>query len=325
MLTVTLHLKKSQHLNQYIYGFLMLQRTGVLKIKSINHDDSLKKHILRANINGLKIVYDAEDGDHFERGFFSQSDYEWCDFYYKRSCSESLLIKYPKCRPLTFNYSLTPSYSKIDYLNQNFRRLMGKGDIRHYDLEVTPFYSSQPKILFITGLWDPMESHDPEVQREFEEITMKRVSILKTLKRHYSHCATFGVNGDRDFTRRVAGEFILPKRLTTRPQFISMMKSHDICITTNGLHNSIGWRFGEFVASSRAIISEKLHYKVPGCFSKGVNYLSFNSEDSLLKSLSCLLENHDMRLSMMLENQNYYKNHVRPDILIMNTIIESGV
>ena len=66
MLNVTLHLKKSQHLNQYIYGFLMLQRTGMLKIKSIIHDSSLKKHILRANIQGLKIVYDAEDGDHFE-------------------------------------------------------------------------------------------------------------------------------------------------------------------------------------------------------------------------------------------------------------------
>lgn len=42
-----------------------------------------------------------------------------------------------------------------------------------------------------------------------------------------------------------------------------MVKESDICITTTGLHRSIGWKFAEYIAASKAIVTEKLNYS-PG-------------------------------------------------------------
>lgn len=320
MLKVTLQFQKARHINQYVYGFLMLQKAGVIKIDKIVRDTSIKKNILRAIINGTRLVYDAEDGDQIERGFFSQTDYDWCDLYFKRSCSDKLVALYPKCRPVGFNYSLTPAYGIVDYISQNIRRMRGKGDIRHGDFEVIPSRKQQAKVLFITGLWDPAEFSDPVVQDEVAEITHNRLAALKVVKQHFAHCATFGVNGDRNFTRQLASDMILPEKLTDRPYFIKVMKQHDICITTSGLHGSIGGRFGEYIAASRAIISEPLHYSVPGGFADGKNFLSFSDEDTLVSSISHLLENHEARYTMMMENRHYYENSLRPDKLILNTL-----
>lgn len=320
MLTVTLSYQKARHINQYLYGFLMLQQAGVLRIEKIIDAPSIKKNILRAEINGVKLVYDAFDGSQQERGFFSVEDYAWCDRYYKRSYGDELAASFPKCFPLGFNYSLTPCYGTLERISQTLRRLRGKGDILHSDLEARPALSRQPKILFITGLWDPAEFSDPQVQQEVEQLTCNRLAALHTVGKYFSHCATFGISGNREFTRKRAANMILPEKLTHRPTFLRLMKQHDICITTTGLHGSVGGRFGEFLAASRAIISEPLHYRTTGNFSEGKNFLRFTDEESLYNAIDRLLSDSEARMAMMQQNHHYYQNWLRPDQLILHTL-----
>lgn len=320
MLNVNLYFQKSHYINQYIYGFFMLRKLGLLKINKIIRDDAISKNLLRAEINGKKIVYDAEDGDHIERGFFSLEDYEWSNYYFKRSYTDKLAKLYPKCFPLGLNYNLSPSYGIIDHFSKNVRRLRGKGDIRHFDLETSPSISKTPKILFTTGLWDPKEFNDQIIQEEVEIINHTRLMVLNVLKENFSHCSTFGVNGNSEFTRKLAKDFILPESFTRRSNFIKNIKKYDICITSSGLHGSTGWRFGEYVSSSRSIISEPLNYKLPGDFSCTKNYLSFNDESSLILSINSLLKDDQTRYKMMLDNNQYYENKVRPDQLILRTL-----
>ncbi|ENO0816296.1 hypothetical protein PAK39_15700 [Proteus mirabilis] len=96
-----------------------------------------------------------------------------------------------------------------------------------------------------------------------------------------------------------------------------MMKEHEICITSTGLHKSTGWRFGEFVAASRAIISEPLNYVVPGNFD---NYLPFNNIEELYLAIEKLVNDKELRYDMMKRNNIYYNNYLKPDRLILNTI-----
>ena len=103
---------------------------------------------------------------------------------------------------------------------------------------------------------------------------------------------------------------------------MNIVKSSDICIATTGLHKSIGWKFGEYVAASRAIVTEKLHYEIPGDFKSGINYLEFSSEDELVHSIKKLIEDKCLRYEMMKNNHNYYLEYVRPDKLIMNTLTQ---
>ena len=72
---------------------------------------------------------------------------------------------------------------------------------------------------------------------------------------------------------------------------------------------------------SKAIVSERLHYDVPGDLKEGVNYLGFDSIDECVNKAKILLENKDLRNSMMSENYNYYQVYLQPEVIIWNTIM----
>ena len=116
-------------------------------------------------------------------------------------------------------------------------------------------------------------------------------------------------------------DLIAPFSLTKREAYLQVIKEHNICIATTGLHNSISWKFGEYVAASRAILSEPLIYELPGNFENSKNYLSFNNEDELLNGTYSLLKNKDELFDMMNNNFHYYNNFLRHYRLVFNTLI----
>lgn len=311
--------KKRSHINQYIYGFLQLQRQGLIKIETIKFLDNIRNGILKVVINGKKIIYDGDDGDHIERGFFYEEDHEWCDFYFKRSCSPRLMNRHLKVHPLGLAYDLAPNYSHSRVVRDGIKRLFGKGVVKHYDFECVPCINTPAKILFITGLWDPQECSHPEFSSEVDAINRCRLMTLDTLKEHYGEHATIGL-GDTALTRRLGKKYVLDNADISRKKFIKKIKNHDICIASTGLHGSTGWRFGEYVAASRAIVSEKLNYVIPGNFSLEKNYLSYHNQQSLISRINTLVENDDYRYSMMQNNHDYYQDFLRPDRLMLRTL-----
>ena len=79
-------------------------------------------------------------------------------------------------------------------------------------------------------------------------------------------------------------------------------------------------KFGEYIAASRAIVTEKLHYEIPGEFKSGINYLEFSSAYELVNSINKLMKDNVFRYKMMQNNHDYYVKYVRPDKLVMNTL-----
>lgn len=107
---------------------------------------------------------------------------------------------------------------------------------------------------------------------------------------------------------------------STKSNYIKQLKQHTICIATTGLHGSIGWKLAEYVAFSKAIVTEMLRYKVPGSFDNYKNYLEFTTPEQCVEKVSDLLQNRAARNKMMEHNYSYYNNHLRPDALVLNTI-----
>jgi hypothetical protein len=95
-----------------------------------------------------------------------------------------------------------------------------------------------------------------------------------------------------------------------------------ICIATNGLHDSIGRKFGEYVAASRAIVTEELRYQLPGIFSEGINHLEFSNSFDLIKNIQLLEKDRDFMYSMMKSNYNYYRSYLQPDLMVLNTLLK---
>jgi hypothetical protein len=91
-------------------------------------------------------------------------------------------------------------------------------------------------------------------------------------------------------------------------------------VATTGLNKSNGWKLGEYVAFSKAIITEPLHFRVPGGFSQEINYLKFISPDELIDHAIRLFEDKKLRSEMMMSNYRYYQSFLRPDALILNSL-----
>ncbi|RUT65599.1 hypothetical protein CKG00_03635 [Morganella morganii] len=198
------------------------------------------------------------------------------------------------------------------------RRILGKDIIKHTDLEVDPIVTDNPKLLFLTRLWDPdtvkkYHNGDVGITDEYNKLNDFRLMVLDTIKEKFSSSAMFGLS-DNEYTRKVASDYILPSEFTSRRSFIKSLKEYEICITT-GLHDSTGWRFGEYIASSRAIISDPLRYIPTGNYN---HYISFENKNQLIQSIEKLMSSRSLRLNLMLKNKKYYSEFLSPDKLILN-------
>jgi hypothetical protein len=87
------------------------------------------------------------------------------------------------------------------------------------------------------------------------------------------------------------GHWFAPVSLTNKRHYLELVRSHAVCIATTGLHGSTGWKFSEYVAAARGIVTEPLRYEVPGDFKSEQNYLEFTNEDELIAGISDLVRN----------------------------------
>ena len=79
----------------------------------------------------------------------------------------------------------------------------------------------------------------------------------------------------------------------------------------------------EYVAFSKAIVTEPLNYIVPG-FTKDVHYLEFNNPGQCVDLCQQLLDDPERCLNMRHHNYSYYEEMLRPDMLIARTLELAG-
>jgi len=105
-----------------------------------------------------------------------------------------------------------------------------------------------------------------------------------------------------------------------KENYLKILEKFPICIATTGLHGSIGWKFAEYVAFSKAIVSEKLHYEIPGSLRPKQNYLEFSSPEECVEQSIKLINDRELRNEMMTNNFEYYRHYVKPDMLVLNAL-----
>lgn len=329
----------SAHLNQIYDGFIKLQKAGLIKINVNNVSGKQSKPILKVLFNNqYKVIYDTLDGINWIDGSIQDNLNYFkynikADFYFKRSYNQQVLDNAPKnCKvfPLGFNYHIniddkfTDSIQKktINILKNNnfissyiYKNYFGSSDFEYY-----PFPMNKSKILFIARLWDPDEVSLDHIKEERIQINKSRIEYIRACRKEFGDSFVGGLRHDK-ISLRHAKELILPPSLTKKRHYLKTIRECDICIATTGLHNSIGWKFGEYIAASRAIVSEPLKYDIPGDFNKGKNFYEFNNTNELMIRTSSLISDNEKRYNMMARNYEYYNNYLKPDKLVLNSII----
>jgi hypothetical protein len=106
-------------------------------------------------------------------------------------------------------------------------------------------------------------------------------------------------------------------------QYLETLRSVPICVATTGLHGSTGWKFAEYVAFAKAILSEPLLYDVPPPFAQGSNYLAFSTPQECLRTAVKLIEDTGLRRELMRNNSVYYRSQLRPDALVRSALTKA--
>jgi len=184
-------------------------------------------------------------------------------------------------------------------------------------LQAPPEPLREPRVLFMAGLWDPasVPPDAPGKAAEFEAINEMRAGCVRQLRAAFG-ARFFGGVMHTEFARRAYPDVLLPEaRAASKRAYIKRVREYPVCIATTGLHGSNGWKLAEYVGLSRAIVSEPLHYAVPGDFSAGRNYLDFRTPEECVARVGALLDGATLRASVMQDNWAYYNRWMRPDAL----------
>ncbi len=337
----------SGHIQQIYTGFSMLHQRGVIDMTQdvlgkgpFQHLPAAGDPHLHVILNdGLRLHYDALDSWEVDEGYLGESD-----FYFKRSFSSARLENIGegrrKIHPLGLNYEVYPSSvdrhalnrsvisshlrGKLGTLARSLRLLDGfKFTPRVHLMEFLPTYDSPTKVLFMARAYDPYNRPD-RPQDKVEErkcINRTRADCIRLLRD--------GFGGDfhggfihTDFAVRHYRELLLSDNgQSEKKNYIELLRAHPICVATTGLHGSIGWKFGEYVAFSKAIVSEKLNYEVPGSLEEGKNYLEFSSPAECVAKVKQLCLDRELRHHLMTNNWIYYQSYLRPEALVLNTLL----
>jgi hypothetical protein len=189
-------------------------------------------------------------------------------------------------------------------------------------MHAAPIAGQPPRVLFMTRLWDPdaVPGQAPHKRAEFEKINETRVAVARRLRREFGARFTGGIVHS-EFARRHSPDLLLPDPGSARQmRFIELAREHAVCVTSVGLHGSNGFRMAEFIALSRAIVSEPLRYAVPGNLAEGAHYLAFETPGQCVERVARLFDHPAEREEMMLRNRDYYLRWLRPDRLAWRLI-----
>jgi hypothetical protein len=347
-----LYHSRSAYLQQLYTGFAMLHRNGIIELtqKRLQKKPryaSEAPHLIGANHAHLAVVVNAGIRLHFDTHDAMEvatEAAEECDLYFKRSYSSAYLNTLPgrikdKIVPLGLNYNLIPDLIDLYALRRELfahasvrdkvaalvraldvKNLMGFRP-RVAAMEAAPDHDAVPSVLFLVAAYDPYD--DPGRSREKIEdrrsINETRAGCLRLLSRELGALFMGGFIPN-SFAVKTYPDLVVPAAWTLQKNYIKKLRSHPICIATTGLHGSIGWKLAEYVAFSKAIVSEKLQYEVPGQFEPGKNYLEFTTPEECLSAARKLTADSKLRSELMRNNAAYYQQYLRPDSLVLNAL-----
>lgn len=321
------------HAEQIIAGFCELARSGRIDLAFVraSRSETRPRVQIRATVEGRRVAYDTwDDGldGLFDPGAAAEGLGDF-DFYFKRSFDPKRhAASSGTCRiePLGLIYLVSPNSARLrDRIRlldtrRVANRLRGhQRQMRRF--EIPPAPDRDPVVLFMTRAWDPNGASDPRVRDATSALNESRAAYVRALREEFGSRFYGGLHPD-EFSRREYGDCLLPSRWSgSQGAFLERMHRSSICVASTGLLSSIGWKMAEYVAASRAIVAETLRYAVPGDFARDKNYLEYGSTEELLTAVERLLADDALRYSLMRANWAYYHVWVRPDALVLNTIL----
>jgi hypothetical protein len=169
------------------------------------------------------------------------------------------------------------------------------------------------RAIFLARTWQRVADAD---EAEIEALNDFRAACIRALRAALGARFLGGFSRTEHACRRYPDCVVDPGLSTLRRDYLRRARSYPVCVATAGLFGSVGWKFGEYVALSRAIASEPLRFELPGPMLPGENYLVFTTPEECVSAVARLLADVDLRAAMMAKNRSYYFEYGAPEAIV---------
>lgn len=335
--SVVLHASgNSHHSHQVIAGYIALARNRELDLRITwsRRDPALPSNTwLLAEVDGLRIGYDLDDGDVLDPDVVDAFA-DGVDVLFRRSRPITPSDTYrtgAEHRALGLNYHATSRHPY--FWNAAFRSNVGPRRFgalavaewsRSARLRVGDPQSDNGKILFQTRLWEPETRTTGLTTKERwraddrNAINRERIALLRALKAEFGDRFQGGLS-PTDHALAVAPELVLPASRSNPATFLRASRAARVCITTRGLWNSNGWKLAEYLAQGCAVVCERPMHEAPG-LREGHQYLGFSSVDEALDAVHRLDADTVGRSRLRTEARRYFDEYVEPSALVRRSL-----
>jgi len=327
------------HSSQIFTGYGLLEAQGLVKLsfEKGRHYRPLRG-IVCAEFDGKRIVYDLGDNP----ATIMEEYYHDADFYFKRMAQQPVMDQYKKVLPLGLNYGVFHSNDyflkrafmmkeKIAFVKAALNKANKLSEIlgiknasassRLDMMQALPNPLQLPKVIFAARLWNQYTSDEEKnIERTF--INNQRIEIVRLLRKRFNEKFTGGILED-DFSRKICPDTILPRNtFTEKGSYTKHLLGSSIGIASPGLEQSVGYKFAEYIAFSKAIVTTPVNTITPGNLAVDKNYLVYTTSEGCLDQVDTLMNNSTLRKEMMENNFAYYQQYLRPDKLVWNSILK---
>ena len=337
-LKITYNINSKEYVCQFLQGCYGIK--DLINIEYNRDEDTNFGHVdyIKIEYQNKNILIDLNDRDN---SYDNKDVYKQYDLIFKRSLELEASHK-ENVLPYGFNYFVATAKNDFYKLNN---RCSYKGSIKKI-LLLLGFNVGQQKllgpntlnyietkkeydVLFLTRLWFPYTNYKNldeikkvikinSVLRKTYEGDLERINVIEYIRAKYQN-SICGISKTPNLLEKHTN-LIIEQKYTNRKSFIEFARRSKVCITTNGLWDSIGWKFGEFIAIGAVILAERLKHITPDDFKENVNYIEYKDKNDFEYKLSELLKNHKLRYELSNNNILYYKRKLEPKALVLNML-----
>jgi hypothetical protein len=330
----------SGHVLQIYAGLYMLHAQGCIALRQRFDDEECRTrpHGLLVEVEGAGPVYfDVHDSASYRTEVFERTV-----LYAKRAYRASVhRAAGARLVPLGLNYSvytdcagsleLARTLRQLEPTREGARRLAatllrlvpGLGGALGLPtvgaLRDAPSEAGPARAIFLARTWDPLEV-PPLPEAAVREMNDLRASCIRLLRARLDGRFLGGFERSAYALAHYPDCVVNEGLSTRRRDYLRRVRGYAVCVATNGLWDSIGWKFAEYMALGKAIVCEPMKFEVPGELAAGRNFLEFYTPEDCVGRVAGLLECPEARRRMRASNAAYFREFASPDAVVARVL-----
>ena len=169
--------------------------------------------------------------------------------------------------------------------------------------------------IFLARTWDPNEV-PPLPEAAVRDMNDLRANCIRLLRARLGERFLGGFERS-GYALEHYRDCVVDAGLSTRRRdYLRRVRDYAVCVATNGLWDSIGWKFAEYMALGKAIVCEPMKFEVPGGLAAGRNFLEFTTPEDCAARVAGLLECREVRRRMGQSNAAYFREFASPEAVV---------